>query len=375
MTNRGNSETEDDDEIDTNNNNHENIDASSDQQVPQDQTRQDHPGAGRRRHQSPVDILDRYLAVFDPNNIYSIPEASQTIDEDFTVNHLQGNGLLNDANICSLLSVFLCFHRIGLKDHLLDPEYCITVTRAPDFPSWVIMKILSALPSQHPFSLQLFIESWNHSNKRPIIHPGFADIPSLAECLVSNLQVKQYANKPPVFTQFLATFCCNKCGKDHVKVKNWDEQVQASIPLLQIPATSQPVDILDLLDSYVNERFQTRCSNIACRNRVFDAKLEVELGLFTVLAISRFIGGRAKLKNKLIIRREAQQLLDVGELVSLVCHRGDVNVGHFVSYHKVGEQWFLNDDSRRCAPSNNPVEDRYVESETVDLLFFKRNIQ
>ena len=158
-------------------------------------------------------------------------------------------------------------------------------------------------------------------------------------------------------------------------MKNWDEQVQASIPLLQIPATSQPVDILDLLDSYVNERFQTRCSNIACRNRVFDAKLEVELGLFTVLAISRFIGGRAKLKNKLIIRREAQQLLDVGELVSLVCHRGDVNVGHFVSYHKVGEQWFLNDDSRRCAPSNNPVEDRYVESETVDLLFFKRNIQ
>ena len=65
----------------------------------------------------------------------------------------------------------------------------------------------------------------------------------------------------------------------------------------------------------------------------------------------------------------------MGDLVTCICHRGDVNRGHFVSYHQVDGQWFLNDDSRPCSPALNPLEDRNIdESETIKLLFFKNNV-
>ena len=54
-----------------------------------------------------------------------------------------------------------------------------------------------------------------------------------SEGLVTNLQLKQYANRPPVFTQFLASFKCNRCEKEYKKIlKNWEDQIQAAIPLL-----------------------------------------------------------------------------------------------------------------------------------------------
>ena len=257
-----------------------------------------------------------------------------------------------------------------MKEHLIDPHFCFTLNRVPDFPSLVFMKILSAMPSQQAFSIQLFIESWNHSNRLPRIDPGFADIPSLAEGLLSNLQVKQYANRPPVFTQFLASFKCNACGKDHVKVKNWENQVQAEIPLLQLPSGNQPANVLQLLDDHIQETFQTRCGNLACKRRIFDAKLDVELGHFTIISVNRFVDPTVKLMNKLDVTRTNQMLIDVGQLVSVVCHRGDVNRGHFVSYHRVDNQWYLNNDSMQCSQSQNPLE-ASNGSETVELLFFK----
>ena len=65
----------------------------------------------------------------------------------------------------------------------------------------------------------------------------------------------------------------------------------------------------------------------------------------------------------------------MGELVSVVCHRGDVNVGHFVSYHKVDDSWFLNDDTNQCAPSESPLDGiNIAENEPIELLFFKNNV-
>ena len=96
------------------------------------------------------------------------------------------------------------------------------------------------------------------------------------------------------------------------------------------------------------------------------------MGFFTKLTVDRFQFGQnsVKLMNKLDIDNADQQTINLGELVSVDCHRGDVNHGHFVSYHKVDQQWFLNDDSRRCTLSNNPLEQNNSESETVDMLFF-----
>jgi hypothetical protein len=167
----------------------------------------------------------------------------------------------------------------------------------------------------------------------------------------------------------LASFKCNRCGLDHVRVKNWEYQIQASIPLLQLPQGNQSVNVLQLLNDYIEESFQTRCGNLACRNRIFDARLESVLGHFTIIAVNRFVDPTVKLMNKLELTRPAQLPLDPGDLVSVVCHRGDVNRGHFVSYHRIDDQWYLNNDSRQCSPSGNPLEST-IGSETVELLFF-----
>ena len=72
--------------------------------------------------------------------------------------------------------------------------------------------------------------------------------------------------------------------------------------------------------------------------------------------------------------RNSQDFL--GDLVSVACHRGDVNAGHFVSYHKVDDNWFLNDDSNLCVASENPLDGINVaENETVELLFFINNVE
>ena len=329
-------------------------------------------GSGNRT--APADLLARYLQDLDPNNIFTIPEGSQDqlnpLDS-FTVSHLQSLGLLNDSNICALISVILCFHRIGLKNHMIDP---FTL----DYSSMILHKVLSAFPSQHPFSLQLLIDSWNESGKAPRIHPGFSDIAALAEGLVSNLQLKQYRSGSPFFTKFLGTYHCSGCGKDYLQVENWEQQVGALIPLLSLPASDQSADVTEMLDAYLNEPFETRCSNSPCRQIIHGGKLDPRPGMFTILAVNRFNvdNPNQKLLNRLHMANNSETTRDLlGDLVSASCHRGDVNAGHFVSYHKVNGHWYINNDSRPCVPCENPLDSVNISvTETVELLFFKNSV-
>ena len=58
----------------------------------------------------------------------------------------------------------------------------------------------------------------------------------------------------------------------------------------------------------------------------------------------------------------------MGELVSVVCHRG---AGHTVTYHCVLGQWYRIDDSRPCVASSNPLLQE--GNETVGILICKCN--
>ena len=238
---------------------------------------------------------------------------------------------------------------------------------------------MSALPSTHPFSIQLLINSWNDAGKTPAILPGFSDVADLLDGLIANLQLKRYASRPPVISEFLASFKCKQCGKYHDRVKTWESQIQSEVPLLQLPHTHEAVDVTNLLVEFLDEPIETRCTNVACRNRILDGKLEARPGFFTILSVNRFDDNdpTAKRLNKLKILRNTrvgQELL--GELVSVICHRGSVDGGHFVSYHQVQGQWFLNDDSRQCRRVLNPTEDgTLAENETIETLFFVNSIQ
>ena len=61
----------------------------------------------------------------------------------------------------------------------------------------------------------------------------------------------------------------------------------------------------------------------------------------------------------------------LGQLVRVVCHRGGVRRGHWVSYHLVGGVWFLNDDNKRAVQVRGNPLDKLVADETVDLLAFE----
>ena len=334
----------------------------------------------RRRQSSRADPdseLSRHVSLLDPMGLYSLPDASQTRPSTsvFGIGHLQLPGLLNDGNVCGLISLLLSFNRIQILDHLMDPHFCFTAVHTPDYPSLVLFKIFSAMPSVDPFSIQLLILSWNRSGKQPSILPGFIDTPTLAEALVTNMQLKQYASRP-VFTKYLASFNCTSCGKSHEKVKNWEGQLGA-IPLLHLPPNNQTANINQMFASYLTEPFQTRCQNHQCGARFLNGQLEADIGHFTLIALNRFDASDHKRMNKVELLSNDSELVGsqaLGELVSCVCHRGDVNHGHFVSYHKVGDVWYLNDDSQPCRASEDPLLQTRRRSETVDLLFFANNV-
>ena len=336
--------------------------------------------SGRSRGSSagPDALLNRYVTNIDPYGVYAVPDASQSQTDSgvFDVSNLQTCGLVNDGNVCGMISIIMSFHRINLKQHLINPHFCFTAVHTPDYPSLILYKILSAMPSQSAFSIQLLIESWNRSGRQPDIQPGMNDIPSIAEALVTNMQMKQYSTHP-VISKFLASFQCTACGTNHVKVKNWEGQIGAAIPILQLPPDNQAANIPNLLASYLDEPIETRCSNQSCRQRIMNARFVTETGCFTIIAVNRFdvnVRGGKKM-NKLNLTLDpgltGHQLL--GELVSCVCHRGHVNHGHFVSYHKVGNQWFLADDSRPSQLSENPLQSNNA-TQTVELLLFVNNV-
>ena len=283
-------------------------------------------------------------------NIDISPSSEVSPSDQFQVIHLQACGLVNDGNVCGLLSLILSLHRTGILKHLLDPLYCMIGNNVPDYPSWIFHRILSALPSIQSFSLQLLIQSWARSGRQQSLQVNNGDISTMAESLVSNLQLKRYSTGP-VLTEFTASFNCESCGQQHRRLKNWEGQVQAVIPLLQLPDSDVVANIPNILASYLDSTIQTRCTNQLCRQRISTGKYDTQLGFITILAVNRC--DTTNLTQKKLNRLEliagdpnitGNDLL--GEIVSCVCHRGSVQAGHFVSYHKIGRQWYLNDDER-----------------------------
>ena len=295
----------------------------------------------------------------------------------FDVNQLQHVGLLNDGNVCGLLSIILCFHRIGLKHHFIDVQLSISESGLPDYPFLIIRKILEALPSRAAFSIQLFIESWNRSGLQPSIQSDYSDLHSTIEALFRHLRLKQYPSYP-VLSKFLASFRCSACNTDYTRVTNWAGQLSIAVPILQLPEDDRNASIPVLLSSYLQQNITTRCSNQECLNHIYDGSYEAEPGLYTILSVNRIdiTNPTRKKTNKLELMSNTNGTRSalLGELVSCISHRGSHNRGHFVSYHRVGNNWFLNDDSDECSISANPLLQSGYPGETVDLLFFKNNL-
>ena len=220
----------------------------------------------------------------------------------FTFNELQQCGLQNDGNVCPILSIILSFHRLQLKDYLKDPDY------EPNLPTLVLYRILQAMPSLQSFSIMQFVLSWNDSNLGTEIRPGqFGDVIDILDSFLSELDIKTFsAQSRPVFTKYLASFNCSKCGKSYQDVQRWDNQWNRMVPFLNIPNTSNPANVWDLLSSFLATPVQTKCPDVGCGNQIQDGVLVLAPGIFTVLAVNRLDfssthDGTSLINNKLSI--------------------------------------------------------------------------
>ena len=229
------------------------------------------------------------------------------------------------------------------------------------------------------------------------------DVTDILDSFLTELDIKTFsARTRPVFTKYLASFSCPKCGKRYHDVERWDNQWNRNVPLLVIPENEDPVNVWNLLSTFLLSPVHTRCPDVACGQQIHDGVLVPMPGIFTVLAVNRLDlgsnhGAPSFLPNKLSIAPTSDagtelEMVSVfftvfsfsdaalrtsslnGELLSVICHRGQQsNYGHFVSYHNVTGHWYLNDDDRMCRPKTNPLLQQ-VPTETADMLFFKTNI-
>ena len=232
------------------------------------------------------ELLRCHLNDLDVYGIFSIPGSSYhpfRSSDRFDLLHIQSYGLLNDGSVCALISLVLSLHRLGLKNHIADP-----LPQTPDLPTMVLKKILTALPSQDPFSLQSFISSWNNSEKCPKISQGNSDVIALAEAIISNLPIKHEPTQVPFLTQFCGSYRCSECGLDHDRVKTWEGQIGSVIPLLSLSDSEDHVDLTSLMRKFLTETFETRCSNSDCRSIIRDGRIVPVKGLFTILGLNRF---------------------------------------------------------------------------------------
>ena len=105
--------------------------------------------------------LDDMLQVLDEFGIYGIPgKTTCSCNAEFKEMHLQKCGIINDGNLCALIAMVFCCHRMQLVK-IIDLDPSLMAVGEIDYQSHILVKVLSAMPSARPFSLELMKEVWN----------------------------------------------------------------------------------------------------------------------------------------------------------------------------------------------------------------------
>ena len=305
---------------------------------------------------------------YDPQRIYPVPDMSpmQPIDpNNFTHNHLQP-GLLNDGNRCCLISIIQCLHRLGLVNALIIPLQMRRTNGSPDYPTGILAKILSALPSNESFSLHTFIQSWNRSALR--LQLGQDEDLYIIEGILRHLRFREQGGVP-YLTTYKATFFCNQCQIQYRGITEWPNQSFKVVPELSVPDQQNSVNPTDLMTDLMAENFPIQCQ--VCQEQV-QASYETVRGEVTIVRLNRldYRNQQAyKIMTPLDMRptnSPGSQLL--GELVAVVCHRSQPGQ-HWVSYVKANNGWYLQNDSSPPFPSS-PMNSNFP-TETINLLCYK----
>ena len=99
--------------------------------------------------------------------------------------------------------------------------------------------------------------------------------------------------------------------------------------------------------------------------------MRIRKGQVTVVAFNRIqVSNRNATKRFDPIKLRNPQDLRV---TSVITHRGSINSGHYVSYHEVGGNWFMNDDNKRILQVSNPLapSTKFSPSEVIEIFFIQ----
>ena len=312
--------------------------------------------------------LASYLTSLDGGRRFPIPNTSslQPIAR-FEERHLQSAGLINHRNTCCHISLILCFHRMGLIQYMRD-DLIAAGANVFDWPALVISRMLRALPSTRPFSVQNFLAAWNRDGRQP--HLQSNDDLTIVDGILSQLPLAAARNNVPVLTRYQVSFTCDYCGLSSQNREQFDERSFVSVPTLHVASNSPPTTAEDLLDEMLNQQMRITCPN-RCGGRP-NATWRSVRGIFTVLYIDRsdLMGGISNTRLLPRVQGSAPHPI-LGELVSVISRSGlGNNRGHFVSYHQVGGRWHFSDDDHTHYPCNFHPFNRRNGNETVSLLCY-----
>ena len=328
--------------------------------------------------------LYQLLNTIDENNHFLIPNHSCYVRaEDFSFNELQQRGLLNPTGtFCYMNSVLLLLHRMRIQVNILDNEYChSSVTRS--YTRSMITKLtrvaLQALPSTQAFSIRNMIVGWQHIGLQPLVHLGVSeDAQEVLSALLNSLLLKSSrADSEQPLTKFRGHLACQNTRdcSDHEFADFFDGQVDVSpfIHVIGVESDENPIQIREKLRNFMNSTFISKCQAIMCRKRLKDAKIKVEPGRFTILALNRNIDNRSKAMGKVNLADDYPAVNAISqEPVAVISHVGSMASGHYIMYSSVGGQWFLNDDSKNIIQCRfSPFDQQYLCNETADIIVFE----
>ena len=313
-------------------------------------------------------LLSGFLGVIDPFGIYPIPQASsfQPIRQ-FGNQHLQRVGLLNTGNICCHISIVLCFHRLGLLTNL-ERDLIAVNGNVLDWSAFLMQRTLEALPSREAFSIQNVCTGWNNDGRLPQLQ-AWDDI-SVVDDITTQLPFRGVDNVP-AFTRYFLRYTCSACG--HIE-NDCNERLFSTVPTLTLLPGSAAVSAERLLRDFLRVPVQTTCGNRDCNQAVI-ASWRIEMGKASLLFIARNNHGQEIVKTRIIPRSPSGQSPNImGELVSVVSRTGDLERGHYFSYHQVGGQWFKNnDDHALTVIGHHPFHLSHL-GEDVVLLCYLNNV-
>ena len=167
----------------------------------------------------------------------------------------------------------------------------------------------------------------------------------------------------------MASYTCT-CGSSEV-LNVWNSQLFSSVPLLTIPQQVRPVTLGSLVTTLLETPINLSCSQC---NEPLNGSLRAVRGKYSIYAINRRTGGQSLIRTSLSdqdSQTEGEQLL--GELVSVVSHKGGAGGGHWISYHYVGGSWYINNDDNLIIRSPYHPYDSPNLAETVNLCIFSCN--